>query len=158
MKRRSAAGSERSDVTRWNFAKYDESTGQVYLETTAAIRTSDDRDWARDSRMVKGADYRDDQEYEEYVRSPGGERKDLENYQKRLDRLKDSRIKGSKGARSLQDAAIECILENISDITLEGIECLPISIVRRIWHAVNKRLVAILSMRSHSGTFIISFN
>jgi hypothetical protein len=137
-KRQSGVDSERSAATRWNFAKYDESTGQVYLETTAAIQTSDDRNWARDGRLVREADYRDDVDYEEHVKRFGiGD--DPENHQRHLHRFKNSRVRGFKGARSLQDATIECVLENISDITLDGIECLPISIVRRIWHAVNRR-------------------
>jgi hypothetical protein len=134
----SGTGNERSDITRWNSAKFDESTGQMYLETTAAIRTSDDLSWARDCRLVKTADYRDDQEYNDFERLEEG-RADLERYQMRLDGLKNARVRGFKGARLLQDAAIECVLRNISDITLEGIECLPLPIVRRIWLAVNRR-------------------
>jgi hypothetical protein len=137
-RRIAAAGNVRSD-TRWNSAKFDESTGQVYLETTAAIPTYDDKNWARDSRLVKGPIYRDDEDYNQYLKRLGGRTKGLEKYHMRVDEFKNSRVKNFKGARSLQDGAIECILENISDITLEGIECLPIAIVRRIWHAVNAR-------------------
>lgn len=121
------------------WTKYDESTGQVYSETTATIPTWDDRDWARDSQIVKGARYRNDEEYNEYVRLRNGT-EGLQKYQQRLDGLRNSRIRGIEGARSLQDAAIECVLENISDITIEGIECLPNSILRRLWHAVTTRL------------------
>jgi hypothetical protein len=135
---------ERSNITRWN--KFDNSTGQIYLETTAAIRTSDDLSWARDSQLLKTADYRDDQDYDDYFKSLGGGGKDLGKHQKQLDGLKNSRVRNLKGARSLQDAAIECVLQNISDITLDGIECLPLPIVRRIWHAVNKRFVSLYTL------------
>ena len=136
-------GNERSDITRWNSAKFDESTGQIYLETIAAIQTSDDLSWARDCRLVKPAEYRNDQDYYDYVERLE-EGADLERYQMRLDGLKNARVRGFKGARSLQDTAIECVLQNISDITLEGIECLPLPIVRRIWLAVNRRSVFFL--------------
>jgi len=51
------------------------------------------------------------------------------------------RERGFLGSRSLQDAAIECILQNITDITLEAIERLPIHVVQRIWDEAKKRLV-----------------
>lgn len=135
MKARLGVRDDRPGLERWT--NFDESTGQVYSETTASIPLWDDRNWARGTRIVKGANYRNDEEYDHYVASHGTE--GLPAYQKHLDRLRNSRIKGFEGARSLQDVAIECILENISDITLEGIECLPISILRRLWHAVTTR-------------------
>ena len=150
-------GNERSDITGWNSAKFDESTGQIYLETTAAIRTSDDLSWARECRLVKTADYRDDLDYDDYVERLEEGRADLERYQIRLDGLKNARLRGFKGARSLQDAAIECVLQNISDITLEGIECLPLPIVRRIWLAVNRRS-AFLHISSKSASFHFPFH
>ncbi|KAG0647063.1 hypothetical protein D0Z07_7252 [Hyphodiscus hymeniophilus] len=104
------------------YTKFDESSGQIYSETTATIPTSDDRNWARDSRIVKGASYLDEEDYERYARRLGGGRGNLVRHHERLDGLKNSRIRGFRGSRSLQDAAIECILENIADITLEGIE------------------------------------
>ena len=88
---------------------------------------------------MKGANYLDEEEYGGYMRRLGSGRENLERHQNRLDELKNSSIRGVKGSRSLQLAAIECILENISDVTLDGIECLPTSIVRRIWHAVITR-------------------
>ena len=121
------------------YIKFDESTGQIYSETTATIPTSDDRDWYRDSRIVKRAKYLDVEQYNRYVKKLDNGRASLARHQKGLNGLKNSRIRGFKGARSLQHAATECILKNISDITLEGIECLPISVVRRLWHAVITR-------------------
>jgi hypothetical protein len=49
--------------------------------------------------------------------------------------------KGIRGARSLQDAAIECLLHNISDITFESIECLPVAVLQRVWDIIKTRLV-----------------
>lgn len=123
--------------------KFDESTGQIYTESIAAIQTTDDRNWARKGRLVARPSYRDNVLYADYVKAwgKGTTGQDLGEYRQYLDELKNSRSKGLKGARSLQDSAIECILENISDVTLEGIQCLPHQIVRQVWYAVNKRLV-----------------
>jgi len=118
--------------------RFDETTGQIYTEVTTAIRSSDDRDWDRNSRLVAGPAYRSIEDCEENAKSwkqPG----DLDEYHAYMDNVKNSKVRGLKGSRSLLDAAIECILQNISDITLEGIECLPLQIVRQLWHAVNKR-------------------
>ena len=165
-KRRSGINNERADDTRWSSAKFDDSTGQIYLETTATLQMSDDLTWARDCELLRIEDSEreyfgnlkrkeekrrakrkalaeqesdSDLEYDRYVETTeqDGGREDPEEEWKH----KKSRNSGLKGARSLQDAAIECVLQNISDITLEGIECLPISIVRRLWDAVNRRLV-----------------
>jgi hypothetical protein len=89
---------------------------------------------------VVGPDYLD--EYDQYLEEARKRQKgkeDLCDFQEYLDGLKNSRVRGFEGARSLEDVAIEVLLQNIADITLEGIECLPQPIVRRIWHAVNKR-------------------
>jgi len=133
--------------------KFDELTGQIYTETTTAIQSSDDSNWTRKCRVVLGPTLRDSEDYAEQVKSWGSS-DDLSEHQKHLDNVKNSKVNGRKGARSLQDATIECIIQNISDITLEGINCLPIQIVRRIWHAVNQRLVlfpyAILGSTSHN--------
>jgi hypothetical protein len=125
----------------WTNQKFDESTGQVYSETTAAIQSSDDQGWDRISRVVRGPSYRDDQLYEEYVKNWDKSKapENLGEYQRYLDGVKNSKVRGLKGARSLQDAAIECLLQNISEITLEAIECLPNQIVRQLWHAINQR-------------------
>ena len=106
---------------------------------------------------MRTAHYRDDQDYDDYIESLDEESRDLETRQKRLDGLKNARVRGLKGARSLQDAAIECVLQNISDITLEGIECLPLPIVRRIWLAVTRRS-AFLHILSNSASPFFQFH
>src|SRR3954447_6832738 len=124
--------------------KFDESTGQIYTEKIAAVQTTDDRNWARKGHLVAGPSYRDDVLYTDYLKEwekGTTARQDLGDYRKYIDEVTNSRVKRLKGARSLQDSAIECILKNISDITLEGIQCLPHQIVRQIWYAVKKRLV-----------------
>lgn len=118
--------------------KYDDSTGQVYSESTTAIQTSDDSNWTSQTRLVVGPEYRDEDEAHNFV--PTNEiESSIGAYHYHIDGLKNTRIRGLKGPRSLQDSAIECIIQNISDCTLEGIACLPPSLVRRIWHAVSKR-------------------
>lgn len=123
--------------------KYDKATGQIYIETTTPAQGSSDRDWAWESHMLKGASSQDNDLYTEFVRSWEDSKVgiDLGESKKRIDKLKDSRVKTLRGTRSLQDAAIECIVQNISDVTIDGIEWLPAPIVRRLWHAINERLV-----------------
>ena len=124
--------------------KFDEATGQIYTEETASIRTSDDRDWTRLAPRIAKPLTQDRGDYNEYlrVRETGSSVSSLADYEAYLDRLETFKVLGVKGARSLQTSAIECILENISDVTLEGIECLPRHIIRRVWHAAsNKRSI-----------------
>jgi hypothetical protein len=121
--------------------KYDESTGQVYSETTAEIQGADDRNWTNQTHVVAGPDYRWSDESTAFFCDSDEKEVNIGAYHDHLDGLKNTRLKRFKGARSLQDAAVECILHNISDVTLEGLACLPTPLVRRIWHAVNKRLV-----------------
>lgn len=124
--------------------KFDESTGQIYTEKTASIQISDDRDWPWQTPVVAMSDIRDTVDYYEYLKAVemGRSVESLGEYQAYLDRLQSFRVIGFRGARTLQNSAIECILENIEDITLEVIQCLPRHIVRRVWHAVNQRSVA----------------
>jgi hypothetical protein len=101
--------------------KFDEATGQVYIETILSIPSGDDRNWTRNRRVVR-------ERYE----------KDFVGYEEPLN---GTNMEASKGARSLQDIAIECILQNISDITSEHLEYLPSQLLDRIWYEVNRRLV-----------------
>ena len=112
----------------------------MYTERTVAVQSGNDRDWTRQTGIVAGPDYLED--YEQYVKDwekevrAGG----LAAYQEFCDDVQNAKLRG-KGPRSLQGHAIECILRNISDVNFEVIECLPIPLVRRLWHAVNKRYV-----------------
>jgi hypothetical protein len=133
---------KKQDYTVNSHHKFDESTGQVYTENTLSIQNSDDQYWARQTKVVIGPEYRDSEDNVSFSEASGESRDSeasLGAYHDYLNELKNTRIRGLKGARSLQDCAVDCILENISDVTFEGIACLPITLVRRIWHAVNKR-------------------
>jgi hypothetical protein len=141
---RSGLGIQSQHYTLSSHHKFDESTGQVYSESTASIQDSDDRYWTRQTRVVVGPDYRDSDDGISFSGASGGSTESetsLGAYRDYLDALKNTRVRGLKGARSLQDCAVDCILNNISDVTFEGIACLPTTLVRRIWHAVNKRSV-----------------
>ena len=128
------------DTTPSAHQKFDETTGQVYTETTAAIQTTTDLDWTRQTILAFGPDWRDQEELAILDSWKSGQsEEDLGGYQRYSDNVRNSRIIGFRGARPLQDVAVETILQNIADITLEGIGCLPIPLVRRIWNAVNKR-------------------
>lgn len=49
-----------------------------------------------------------------------------------------------EGARSLQDVAIECLLGNLSAVTMDVIEPLPLHLVARIWQEINRRFVKVV--------------
>lgn len=132
--------------------KFDKTTGQIFTETTVPIQSFDDRNWARRSHMVPGVSYKDYRLETLSIKSFNnrGTDADLRNHQNDLDgRRKKSDLEGMKGARSLQEAAIECILQNISGVTLDGIQCLPSHIVRRVWGAVNARYVLVAHLMLH---------
>ena len=51
----------------------------------------------------------------------------------------DENAEIGRGARSLRDCTVQCILENISDVTYEVIACIPSTLIRQLWYVVNKR-------------------
>jgi hypothetical protein len=111
-RRTSSTSNWRSDA----ITNFDKFTGQVYIETTAPIQSSGDQGWP----WRRPAAVRD------FSRS------------KRSQELQGGCF---RGAKSLQDAAIECVMENISGLTLEAVECLPTKIVRRLLREIDSRLV-----------------
>ena len=120
-----------------NKHKFDEGTGQVYSETTASIPTSHDRNWFRlPPTDVAEADFRDRRDYSRDFRS------DLSmNCGDNLKKPKSKPSTSAKAVRSLQETAIECVIQNISNITFEAIEYLPNPLVQQIWHEANRRSV-----------------
>jgi hypothetical protein len=132
--------------------KFDEATGQVYTETTASIQSADDRDW---TRRTLGPSWRDSEDELQLTHSS---QEGLKDYREYLHSVKSPKARRFKGVRSLQATSFEIVLQHISDITLEGLECLPVQVVRRLWHAVNRRSVYLLkpsqdflSRPSHGG-------
>jgi hypothetical protein len=117
--------------------KFDEETGQVYSETTASIPSSHERNWFRlPSTTCAEVDFRDNQDYRRSFQS------DLSvNCGNSLKEPRAKRSMSSKGVRSLQETAIECIIHNISNVTSEVIEYLPNQLVQRIWHEAKRRSV-----------------
>jgi hypothetical protein len=106
--------------------KYDDTTGQVFEETIAVFEVSGDLLWAQTHRK--------ELKHQEF------ESAELEQWGTSFSECFGGRV--VRGARSLQDAAVECVLQNISDVTLEGIECLPIQLVKRIWDQLHRRSVS----------------
>jgi hypothetical protein len=104
--------------------KFDEATGQVYTETIVAIASENDLNWTEKRCQTR-------ERYE----------KDFVGYQESLGRARDSSPGASKGARSLQDMAIESILGNIHRIDLDYLGTLPSSLLDRVWFEVNRRSV-----------------
>ncbi|KAF4631194.1 hypothetical protein G7Y89_g6935 [Cudoniella acicularis] len=133
----------KSDGALGDHRQFDKATGQVFTETTASIQSfhDTDRDWTRQTKVVIGPDYRDSEECGRlhYDWDAGEDEVNLSGFHDYIDGMRNSRVRGFKGARSLQDTAVECILNHISDVTLDGMQCLPVQVVRRIWHAINKR-------------------
>ena len=104
--------------------KFDKSTGQVYTETTSAIQCSDDRNWTQekyhqhDIARMFGVDY--------YPR--------------------DASVSTQGGTRTLKDIAIQCLVQNISDVTLELISSLPLLLRREVWGAVKGSAASLVSL------------
>ncbi|RDL31931.1 uncharacterized protein BP5553_09333 [Venustampulla echinocandica] len=120
--------------------KIDESTGQVYTETTASIQSTDDREWTHKPRLRSGQCVQPEASYHEYIAAEGLDQEDA--YSKSaeyIEALKDSGVKCGRGTRSLKDLSVECILNNITYITLEGMQCLPLHLVQLIWDSISNR-------------------
>jgi hypothetical protein len=99
--------------------------GQVYTETTAAIQCTDDSDWAQ----------------WHYHQVTAGSTATADNNQELQINVSSSMVNPRVGTRSLQDCAIRCLLRHISDLTVEIIKSLPVSVRYRVWDAVTQRLV-----------------
>ncbi len=87
--------------------KFDESSGQMYTETTVSTQSREERDWTRSHHMIlKSAKHQP---------------------------------RPQNGTRSLVDSAVETILKNLLDLTLEGVDCLPKTMVLRVWNLASER-------------------
>lgn len=95
------------------------------------LRPTGDSRWTSTTQVaygpefVKGSERQWQQEVNEYARS--------------VESARSCRRAGVDGTRTLRDTAIECTLRNIHRISLEAADCLPIFLVRNLWHEINKR-------------------
>ncbi|KAI9731436.1 MAG: hypothetical protein M1818_007826 [Claussenomyces sp. TS43310] len=64
---------------------------------------------------------------------------EFDDYARCVEDARSPRRNGIAGTRTLQDAAIECILRDFHRMTLEAVKCLPISLIRHLWHEINQR-------------------
>lgn len=121
----------RSTKKLWDCYKFDESTGQMYSEITAAIQSTDDGNW-----HSQAINLTDDScaEARSWQNSPST-RADRRAHQQSLNCVNSA----GRGTRSLQESAMECILKNISDVTLEVLKYLPSVILKRIWQTLISR-------------------
>jgi len=101
--------------------KFDEATGLMYTEKTAIVQASDDRNWNRLTRVDL---LQNEKDMLGYTAPPGTTNQEPQS-----------------GARSLQQMTIETILGNINDVTIEGLQYLPVQLVQQIWVEINKRSV-----------------
>lgn len=130
-----SAENEHLDSRQWAGHKFDSTTGQVFTERTASVTSSNDQNWTRRTRLVYGRNEADEFKQTEKARA-------WEN--KRLARnggLQNSVLKPRGGTRSLQSIALESVVQNISDVTADSFVYLPVTLVKRIWDVVRKRLV-----------------
>ena len=131
---------EELNLRKWGNHKFDESTGQVFIETTASILSAEERDWTRKTEVLRGLHSIDTQIQSE---------KSLARKQRRDNRIESHSQKhlgnshivspASRGARSLQDLALTSAIRNIRDVSSESMENLPTHLVRRIWDVVRCR-------------------
>lgn len=92
---------------------FDQGTGQVFTESYSHAYSENDVQWIyRPQKALR----------------PSSERSGSRALQEH-----------TIGARSLQDHAIECVLKNVTQITREGIACLPVEVVSQIWERICER-------------------
>lgn len=132
-----------------NDHKFDEQTGQIYTETTAAVTNDIDRDWPyrlctalhwTDTEIPRGDD----------IAGTAGIIRDVIQKMKKSDRLFKAKkfafisaFRGTKvkGTRSLADVALETIILNITDLNVEVLDQVPIRLLELIWDHIMQRLV-----------------
>lgn len=133
-----------------NHHKFDEQTGQVYTETTAALTSDTDRDWLHQApSRVNWDDFEVPR-----VRDDASGRlaiiRDVILKKKKRDRIfkanKEAfiaafRKRKVKGPRSLADLALETILRNVRDLDIEMLDEVPIRLLELIWDHIKHRLV-----------------
>lgn len=124
------------------YYRVDESTGQVYAEGTASIQSTDDRGWTRKPCLGPNQCIRDETIYHESASASGldqeGTYSEFTEYMKAP---KDYGIKSDRRVRSLKDSSFECVLNNATHLTLEGLQYLPLHLIQLLWDSVNERSV-----------------
>jgi hypothetical protein len=83
--------------------QFDASSGLMFTEMTIQIQDGDDHGW-------------------EY-------RADISTRPKQ----ENLPVEARKGARSLQDITIDCIVQHISEVTFDGLKYLPSQVLQKIW-------------------------
>lgn len=126
--------------------RFDEQTGQVYTEKTAAATNDLDRDWVFDVRTGMDVSYYDATDAS--ARRPNNQVRDMIRVFKQRGDLQDEQRRASKvisktyqitGARSLVDVALDMILQKLDDLTMELLSDLPVVLLQRIWEETKKR-------------------
>jgi hypothetical protein len=126
------ARTDQRAVGQGHSSKFDKSTGQVYTETTAAIQCSDDRNWTQNG-------------YEQF--SLMNELK-LGSYVHNIRSCAKAKAGNEREIRSLKDIAMQCLVKNISDVTLELIRSIPSKLRLQVWEAVKESLLLSVSRLS----------
>jgi hypothetical protein len=118
----SKAKSQQANLPVQHGDKFDEATGQVYTEIQVPIPSSSDGDWTRQLRVVT----------EKHEQHHVG-------YQP----LHEPDPGPFKGARSLQDQAMDTILDNVANISAEYLTMLPFPLLDWLWFELNRRSVSV---------------
>lgn len=142
-----SAENERLVSRQWDGHRLDEITGQVYIERTARVMSSNDQYWTRRTRLVYGRNEKEEIKEEEAARAWRIGRPGRHGGHDHV----PSQLRVRVGTRSLQSIALESVIQNIPDLTADSCAYLPSTLVKRIWDVVRKRLVTdchLVSMNS----------
>jgi hypothetical protein len=118
-----------SNTPQYASHKFDQASGLQYTETTVGLQAENDQDWP----------YRTD--ISGRIAEEARNRSFLRCYHP-LDGLIGygmTRANPQKGPRSLQETVIEYLVENISQVRLDGIGFLPVPLVEKLWNALHQR-------------------
>ena len=108
-------------------SNYDKDSGQLFFETTMPALTTKDREWTMLSHTVTQLHVEPETTKRDFYGRPVREHVEVAQGQ------------GRRGARSLKDASIETIINNLRRMTDASIGCLPKQVVAEIWTIINKR-------------------
>ncbi|KAI1003199.1 hypothetical protein K3495_g5007 [Podosphaera aphanis] len=115
--------------------RFDKTTGQVYTETTVPVQGGDDMPW--EYRAIKLSSITNNSLTKKH---------------------KQNSKESCYGTQSLLLTAVETILANVSDLTLQLLELLPLSTVELLWNMLIKREGLSFHTWSLFSTYLIRRN
>ncbi|SZF02082.1 unnamed protein product [Blumeria hordei] len=119
-----------------NNSKYDEKTGQVYTETQVSFWGSSDKDWEYRTHAMP---YVDSLSTTEIQNAPKNGIKKVKQ----------------KGSRSLQLTTLDTIIANVSDLSLQSLELMPLKLVEFLWNTIVQKSCLCLHVWSIFSTTLL---